>query len=348
MTAPRLLTYAEALREALAQAMRADPRVLVLGQGVDDPGGIFGSTLDLHKEFGAERCFDMPLAEEAITGIANGLALAGFRPVAVHARLDFLLLAMNQIVTHAAKWRFMFGEANAMPAVYRGVVGRGWGQGAQHAQSLQALFAHVPGLQVAMPASPADAKGLLLSALRGRDPVVFIEHRQLYSLKEEVPEMADPIPFGKARLRRAGSDVTVVAISQMVQEALAAAELLAGEGVSAEVIDPRTVVPLDEAMILASVARTGRCVVADNGWGTCGVSAEIAARVSRGCFAALRAPVERVVFPDCPTPSSHLLEAAFYPDARAIAAAALRTLRRNPAVGAGESPVREKGLRESW
>lgn len=343
---PRVLTYVEALREAHQQAMRADDGVVVMGQGVDDPGGIFGSTLNLHKEFGPHRSFDMPLAEESITGIANGMALAGMRPIVVHARIDFLLLAMNQIVTHAAKWRFMFGDENRMPVVYRAVIGRGWGQGAQHAQSLQAMFMHVPGLAVAVPASPYDAKGLLLAAVAGGGPVVFIEHRQLYGAKGEVPEAPYTIPFGKARVARQGKDVTVVAVSQMVEVSLAAAAALEKEGISVEVIDPRTLAPLDIETIFASVRKTGRLVVVDNGWLTCGAASEIAARAAEGCFESLAAPVARVGFPGVPVPSSHVLEAAYYPNWETVAAAVQRTLRR---------PVRQraeafddKGLRESW
>lgn len=343
---PRVRTYVEALREAHQQAMRADDGVVVMGQGVDDPSGLFGSTLDLHKEFGADRCFDMPLAEESITGIANGMALAGMRPIVVHARIDFLLLAMNQIVTHAAKWRFMFGDDNRMPVVYRAVIGRGWGQGAQHAQSLQALFMHVPGLAVAVPTSPYDAKGLLLSAVAGGGPVVFIEHRQLYGAKGEVPEAPYAVPFGKARIARPGRDVTVVAVSQMVEVSLAAAAALEKEGVSVEVIDPRTLAPLDTETIFESVRRTGRLVVVDNGWLTCGIASEIAARAAEGCFESLIAPVARVGFPGVPVPSSHVLEAAYYPNWETVAAAVQKTLRR---------PVRQraeafddKGLRESW
>ncbi len=347
MSAPRTLSYGEALREAQAQSMRRDGDVIVMGQGVDDSGGIFGSTLNLHKEFGEHRAFDMPLAEESITGIANGAALAGLKPVVVHARIDFLLLAMNQIVTHAAKWRFMFGDANRMGVVYRGVIGRGWGQGAQHAQSLQALFMHVPGLAVAMPSCPYDAKGLLTQAIAYGDPVVFIEHRQLYGMKGEVPEDYYLVPFGKARIARAGTDVTVVAISQMVEVALAAAEALAKEGISVEVVDPRTLAPLDEETIFASVAKTGRLVVVDNGWTVCGASAEIAARVGAHLFESLKAPVERVGFPSLPVPSSHVLEAAYYPNWETVAAAIQKAMRRQ--VRSRAAGVQDdKGLRESW
>lgn len=346
MSGARVLTYGEALREAQAQAMARDPRVVVMGQGVDDLGGIFGSTLDLHKEFGSARCFDMPLAEESITGIANGAALAGLRPVVVHARLDFLLLAMNQIVSHAAKWRFMFGRDNTMPVVYRGIVGRGWGQGSQHSQSLQAMFMHVPGLKVAVPASPYDAKGLLVQALSQQDPVVFIEHRQLYGAKGEVPADFYAVPFGLARVARAGTDVTIVAISQMVEAALAAAEALAREGVSVEVVDPRTLAPLDDETVFASVRKTGRLVVADNGWLPCGAGAEIAARAASACFDALKAPVARIGFPPFPTPSSHVLEAAYYPNWETIVAAVQKMLRRP--VRARREARDEKGLRESW
>lgn len=342
----RVATYVEALLEAHRIAMRADDGVVVMGQGVDDPGGIFGSTLDLHKEFGPHRSFDMPLSEESITGIANGMALAGMRPIVVHARIDFLLLAMNQIVSHAAKWRFMFGPENRMPVVYRAVIGRGWGQGAQHAQSLQAMFMHVPGLAVAVPSSPYDVKGLLLAAVGGDRPVVFIEHRQLYGNKGDVPEGHYVVPFGKARVVRAGTDVTVVAISQMVDVSVVAAAALEKEGISIEVVDPRTLFPLDEETILESVRKTGRLVVVDNGWLACGPSAEICARAAEKCLDALKAPVARVGFPAVPVPSSHVLEAAYYPNWETVAAAVQRTMRRP--VRARAEAFDDKGLRESW
>ncbi|MFN0056917.1 MAG: alpha-ketoacid dehydrogenase subunit beta [Planctomycetota bacterium] len=346
VAAGRRLSYGAALRESLAQSMRRDPRIVVLGEGVDDPSGVFGSTLQLHVEFGSDRVVDTPLAEEAVTGIANGAALCGLRPVVVHARVEFLLLALNQVLNHAAKWRAMYGPRSTMPVVYRAVIGRGWGQGAQHSQSLQSLFLNVPGLAVVMPATASDAKGLLARALESNGPVVFIEHRQLYGLEEDVPVEHYSIPFGRARVHRTGDDLTIVAWSQMLHEALRAAEALAATGVNAEVIDPRTLAPLDEATIFASVARTGRLVIAENGWTDCGPSAEIAARCAGAIFDNLRAPIARVGFPRLATPSSHVLEHAYYPNWETIRDSALATLELR---GAGRREVSDAhSLRESW
>lgn len=343
----RRLTYGAAIREALADALARDDRVVVLGQGVDDAGGIFGSTKGLAEEFGGRRVSDTPLSEEALTGIVNGAALTGLRPVLVHARVEFMLLALDPILNHAAKWRAMFGPDNDMPVVYRAVIGRGWGQGAQHSQSLPSLFMNVPGIRVAMPASPVDAKGLLTTAIREPGPVVVIEHRQLYGLEGPVPTGDCAVPFGRARVLRSGADVTVVAMSQMVHEALAASSDLEAEGVSVELIDPRTLVPFDWETVIGSVAKTGRLLVVENGWTDCGPSAEIVARVSEASDRIdWRGAPARLGFPPIPTPSSHVLEEAYYPHRGTIAAEVRRMM-------TGElrptSPRRdERTLTESW
>jgi len=318
----RKLSYGEALREALDQALAHDPRVYVMGQGVDDPSGIFGSTLNLHRKYGRERVFDTPLSENALMGMAVGSALAGLRPVYVHNRPDFLFMAMDQIANHAAKWSYMFGGKAHVPLVIRAVTGRGWGSAAQHSQALQGLFLHIPGLKIVMPATAYDAKGLLLSSIADGNPVLFLEHRWLYKHKSHVPKELYRVPFGKALVRRRGEDVTIVAVSHMVIEALAAAEQLAREGIGAEVIDPRTLCPLDETTLLRSIRKTGRLVVCDTGWKTGGVTAEIAALAAEKAFADLKRPVRRVACPDVPTPAGYTLEAAFYPGAGEIAAAA--------------------------
>jgi pyruvate dehydrogenase E1 component beta subunit len=248
------------------------------------------------------------------------------RPVIVHARNDFLLLTMDQMVNHAAKWRYMSGGKTKVPLTVRAIIGRGWGQAAQHSQSLQALFCHVPGLRVAMPSNPADAKGILMAAIASDFPTILIEHRLLFEEAGPVDEDSYQTPLGKGAVVRQGSDVTIVAISQMVGEAKKAAELLAGEGIETEVLDPRWLSPLDEELILASVEKTGRLVVADTGWTSGGVSAEIAARVAQNAFHALRAPVQRVALPDVPTPCSSALEKIYYPSSLEIAAAARRVL----------------------
>lgn len=323
--ASRILSYQEAIREALTQALEADPAVFLLGEGIDDPGGVFGTTSGLKARFGA-RVLDTPIAENGMTGVALGAALAGMRPVAIHMRVDFLPMAMDQIVNHLAKWSYMTGGRVRAPVTIRAIVGRGWGSAAQHSQSLQALFAHVPGLRVLMPASPRDAKGLLLGSIFGDQPTVFLEHRWLYERRQAVPEERYELPAGQAAVLRPGTDVSLVAASQMVVEALAAADLLEAEGVNAEVVDLRSLRPLDREAILATVGRTGRLVVADTGWRACGISAEVAAVAAEGAFGALRAPVRRVTLADAPTPAAAPLERAYYPGAAEIAAAAREIL----------------------
>ncbi len=323
----RELTYGQAIREALEQAMEISEDVFVMGEGVDDPGGIFGSTLGLKERFSNKRVMDLPLSENGFTGIAAGAALGGMRPVVVHQRMDFLLLTLDPMANHAAKWRYMFGgNGGHMPLTVRAIVGKGWGQAAQHSQSLQALFAHFPGLRVAMPATPFDAKGLLLASIFGEDPVVFIEARSLYNNTGPVPENPYIVPFGQASIRRTGNDVTLLATSYLVPEAIDAAKHLEKQGVDAEVIDLRTVSPIDDQTIITSAQKTGRVVVVDSGSRTCGISAEISDRIMRGAFHALKAPVERVTLPDVPTPCSSALEAAFYPTAQTILTAVERLM----------------------
>jgi pyruvate/2-oxoglutarate/acetoin dehydrogenase E1 component len=311
-SAGRLITYAEALNEALSQALTLDPRVFVMGQGVDDPSGMFGATRGLHLRFGQERVFDTPLAETALSGVAVGAALGGMRPVYFHNRPDFLLLAMDQLVNHAAKWHYMFGGAARVPLVFWACVGRGWGSAAQHSQALQGLFMHVPGLKLIMPATCFDAKGLMLAAIADNNPVLIIDHRMNFKQRGLVPEEPYTVPIGKGVIRRKGRDVTVVAVSHLVAEAYAAAGELAAEGIEAEIVDPRTLRPLDEELILESVARTGRLVVTDTGWKTGGVTAEISAMVVEKGFGSLKAPIVRVANPDLPTPSGYTLERAYY------------------------------------
>ena len=314
----RILSYREALCEAQEQAMDLDPRVFLMGEGVDDPGAVFGSTLGLVERFGPERVCDTPLAENGFTGVAVGAALTGMRPVVIHMRTDFLPMAMDQIANHAAKWRYMFGGRQNVPLTIRAIIGRGWGSGAQHSQSLQGLFLHLAGLKLVMPADPFDAKGLLLASIADPDPVVFIEHRWLYDLTGPVPEKMYTIPLGQGAIRRKGDDATVVAVSQMAVEALRAAGELAGQGVEVEIIDPRSLKPLDIGLILESISKTGRLVVADTGWKTGGVAAEIAALVADDGFVLLKAPIKRVSLPDTPTPASPVLEEAYYPGAEEI------------------------------
>ncbi len=342
----RRISYAEALREAQQQALAEFPDLIVMGLGVPDPGGVFGSTKNLHQEF-PDRVFDLPLSEEGTSGIAHGAAVAGMRVVYVHQRVDFMMVAMSQIVNHAAKWRFMFGSTKPFGVVYRAVIGRGWGQGSQHSQSLQSLFAHIPGISVVMPSTPRDAKGLLIEAVRRAQPVVCLEHRNLYGIQGEVPREPYGIPLGQGAIRREGRHVTIVAVSQMVLEAEKAADLLAAEGVEAEILDPRTISPLDEELVFRSVRKTGALVVCDTSWAFCGFSAEVAARVAECCFNALKVPVARVTNPPIPTPSSPVLEAAFYPNAATIVAA-VRDILKRPAAAPAPAGSNQRSERESW
>lgn len=306
----RNLTYKEALAEGLVEIMAQDPSVIVMGQSAEDPIAMFGTLAKALERF-PRRFFEMPLSEAGITGWGTGAAIGGLKPVMTHHRNDFLLLAADQIINHAAKW--MYDHKTPVPWTIRTVVGRGWGQASQHSQSLQALFAHIPGLKVVMPATPYDAKGLLISSIMEPCPVIVIEHRRLYDQKEHVPEGLYTIPLGEAKIVNEGSDLTIVAISQMLLEAKVASETLAKAGVKAEIIDPRTIRPLDMKTIISSVQKTGRLVVCDTGWTEFGVSAEIAARVADEAFDFLQAPIKRIGLPGCPTPASFALEKYFYP-----------------------------------
>jgi pyruvate dehydrogenase E1 component beta subunit len=309
----RALTYVEALREAQAQLLENDPRVFLIGQGIDDSTGVFGSTQGLAERFGAKRVMDSPIAENGVTGMVLGAAAAGMRPIYIHHRIDFLPMAMDQIVNHAAKWSYMSGGNACAPLVIRSLIGRGWGSAAQHSQSLYGLFMHVPGLRIVVPASPYDAKGLMFAAVEDPNPVLFVEHRWLYNAKGYVPEQPYTVAFGEAVTRVEGQDVTIVAISQMVHEALKAAKELRTQGISVEVIDPRTISPLDDAAIIDSVAKTGRIVIADTACAIGGASAEIACRIAETIPEKLKAPIKRITFPNCPTPAGPSLEQAYYP-----------------------------------
>jgi pyruvate dehydrogenase E1 component beta subunit len=303
----RMLKFHEAVREALDLCMARDPAVYVVGLGTPDPKGIFGTTLGLREKYGDDRVLDMPTAENGMTGIALGSALGGMRPVMTHQRMDFAVLALEQIVNQAAKWHYMFAGARRCPMVIRLVVGRGWGQGPQHSQSLQAWFAHVPGLKVVMPATPHDAKGLLVAAIEDDSPVIYIEHRWLHGTFGPVPEEHYRVPIGEARVVRQGRDVTIAAVSHMVIEALQAADCLARAGIEAEVIDIRTLRPLDTSAILGSVRRTGRLLVADTGWKTGGFAAEVVALAAEQCLDRLKSPPRRLALADVPTPSTPAL-----------------------------------------
>jgi acetoin:2,6-dichlorophenolindophenol oxidoreductase subunit beta len=318
-TNQRLLTYVDALREGIAQEMRSDPRVFLFGLDVDDHKAIQGSTRGLVQEFGPDRVFGTPLSEDAMTGVAIGAAMAGMRPIHVHIRMDFLMLAMNQLINIAAKSSYMYDGQVKVPMVIRSMIGKSWGQGAQHSQGLHAMFMHVPGLKVVAPSNAYDAKGALIAAIRDDNPVIFVEHRLLYYTDAFVPEESFAVPLGKARVCTNGDDITVVGISNMLVECLRAHEILSDIGIAAEVIDPISLVPLDIDTIVASVKRTGRLLVVDNAWTSCGASAEIVARVIESAQNGKPIQVRRMGYAPTTCPTTPVLEQAFYPDPGKIA-----------------------------
>lgn len=326
MTEPKNLNFAEAIQQGLHQALSLSDDVFVFGQIVDNISGVFHTTTGLSDEFTNDRVFDTPVAESAMTGVALGAALVGMRPVLIHQRLDFMLYSMDQIVNWGALWRYKSGGKSGVPFTIRAVVGKGWGQGPQHSKSLQSWFAHVPGLKVAMPSTPYDAKGLLMSSIFGEDPTIIIEGRPLFTMSGIVPQEPYRVPFGKGVIRRSGKDVTVVALGYMVPLAMKSADILAEQGIYAEVIDPRTVAPLDEEIILQSVRKTGRLVIVDPAWKSFGVSAEIGAMVSEQAYSSLKGPIQRVAFPDGHAPTSVALEQLYYPDENHITKAVLASL----------------------
>ena len=307
------LRYIKAINEALHEEMARDETVFVIGEDVGAPGGAFGGTRGLLQAFGERRVRDTPISESAIMGLALGAAMKGLRPVVEIMFADFLPVCMDQIVNQIAKSRFMFGGQFSAPLVIRAPGGAGMNAGPQHSQSLEAWFAHVPGLKVVMPATPADAKGLLKSAIRDDDPVLVLEHKALYASSGQVPDGEHLVPIGKADVRRVGSDVTIVAVSRMVQQTLDAAESLAGKGIDAEVIDLRSLTPLDKDAILKSVEKTSRLVIAHEAVKSFGIGAEIAAIVSEDMIDILDAPVVRVGAPFSPVPFSQ--EADYLPKA---------------------------------
>ena len=310
----RQLKYFEAIREATDQAMGEDPSVFLVGLGVPDPKGIFGTTLGLQEKYGEDRVQDMPLSENAMTGVILGMAISGMRPILSHQRIDFSLVAMEQMVNQAANWHFMFGGQVNVPLVIRMIIGRGWGQGPQHSQSLQAWFAHIPGLKVVMPTTAHDAKGLMLAAIKDNNPVIILEHRWLYAISDIVPEDSYTVPIGKARVVKEGADLTIVSSSYMTLEALKAAECLNQIGVSIEVIDLRSIKPWDVECVLGSVKKTGRLLVADTGGIEFGISAEIIATITELAFSELKVSPTRIGLPNYPCPTSPALAENYYPD----------------------------------
>jgi pyruvate dehydrogenase E1 component beta subunit len=319
------LSYREAVRDAMSQAMRRDDEVFIMGEDIAEMGGSMGVTQGMLAEFGPERVRNTPISEMAIVGAGMGAAIMGMRPIVEVMYEDFLTLAMEQLVNQAAKHRYMSGGQVKVPLTVRTQGGAGWSPGAQHAQQVEAWFVHVPGLKVAYPSTATDVRGLLWSAIYDDNPVVFFEHRTLYPLKEDVPEELEPIPFGQARVHREGSDVTVVAIGRLVHEALKAAEEAESEGISVEVLDPRTLQPLDEQAIVESVKKTNRCVVTHEAVTRMGVGAEVAAVVQEQAFDWLDAPVERVGAKFAPLPFAPPMEQHVVPHAADVLNAIRRT-----------------------
>ncbi|MBK0869797.1 MAG: alpha-ketoacid dehydrogenase subunit beta [Saccharopolyspora sp.] len=330
----RTINYREAISEALLQEMRRDERVVVMGEdnaggagapGADDAwGGVMGVTKGLFDQFPG-RVLDTPITESAFVGAAIGAATRGLRPVAELMFIDFLGVCFDQIYNQAAKFRYMFGGKAVTPVTIRTMYGAGLRAAAQHSQALYSIFTHIPGLKVAVPSSPYDAKGLMTAAIRDDDPVIFCEHKAMYEVSGEVPEDSYALPFGEANVVREGEDVTVVAIGRMVQVAEQAADQLAGDGISCDVLDPRTISPLDTDTILESVESTGRLVVVDEATPRCSVAADISATVAKEAFGALRAPIEMVTAPHTPVPFSDALEDLYVPDAQRVANAVKTT-----------------------
>jgi len=313
----RTLTYVEAIREALAEEMRRDPRVFVFGEDVGQYGGTFKATKGLIQEFGPSRVIDTPLSENAIIGAATGAAIMGYRPVAEIMYMDFLNECGDQLVNHLPKLHFMTGGKLRVPVVIRTQYSLGRNTGAQHSQFFPSFFMNTPGIMIAAPSTPADAKGLLKSAIRGSSPVLFIESAALYSSKGEVPEGEFLVPFGKGEVKLHGNDVTVVAVSRMVREAMSAAEALSSEGISIEVVDPRTLVPLDMETVVASIKKTGKLITAEDGVRTAGVGAEIISRTMETAMGYIE-EIQRVACPDIPAPFSPPLQDAYMPGKKMI------------------------------
>jgi len=318
----RKIAYSLAINEALHQIMALDQSVFLIGQGVKSPWYVGNTCQGLLESFGPEKVIDTPVSENAITGSAVGAAIAGMKPVIVHPRMDFMMYAMDPIINEAANWHYMCGGKSSVPVVIWGIVNRGGEQAAQHSQAFHALFAHIPGLKVVMPSTPYDAKGLLIAAIRDKNPVIYVDDRWLYPQEGPVPEEIYEVPIGKGIIRKKGADLTLVSSSYMVIESLRAAQELAEDGIDVELIDLRTVKPLDEDILLKSVKKTGKMVIADGGWKNCGISADVSALVSEKAFQYLKAPIRRVTLPDSPAPASRMLEKKYYPHAKNITATA--------------------------
>jgi len=323
----RKITYAEAINEALHQIIAQNNHAFLIGQGVTSPWYVGSTTVGLITRFGPQRIVDTPTSENAVTGVALGAALAGMHPIICYPRMDFMHYAMDQIANHIANWHYMFGGQLSAHMTIWAIINRGGEQAAQHSQATHAIFTHIPGLKVVIPSTPYDAKGLLAASIKDDNPVVFIDDRWLYQHVGDVPEELYSVPMGKGVVRREGKDVTVIATSYMVQETMKASEGLDKEGIDVEVVDLRSLKPLDENLLLSSVKKTGRLVVVDGGWKTCGVAAEISAKIAESdVFRSLKAPIIRVSLPDTPAPASSALEKFYYPNAEKVVSAVRKIL----------------------
>ena len=328
----RNLSFSEAIREGIEFAMDSDESLIVVGEGVPDPKSIFETTKGLQDRFGKSRVFDMPLSENGLTGVCIGAALNKTPVLMIHQRIDFVLLAMDQIVNNAAKWHYMFNGQSTVPIVIRVIVGRGWGQGPQHSQNLQALFAHIPGLIVVTPATAKDAKGMMISALKSKNPVVFIEHRWLHHIEDNVPEGYYELNIFKSSVLRVGEDVTLIGNSLATIESLKSAKVLSQFGISAEVIDLRTINPIDYDTIEQSVLKTKKVAIVDQSWRSGGVAGEVSATIVERCFSYLELPPLRITSPDHVVPTSHFVSDHCYKDAEQITMEILSLLGKEEAI----------------
>lgn len=331
----RLIRYAEAIREAQDQLLAADPRTYLLGLCAPGPTGVFGTTLGLAEKYGTDRVVDMPASENGMTGVALGTAVMGRRPIMIHMRVDFAVLSMEPLINQVAKWHYMYGGHMRAPLTVRMIVGRGWGQGPQHSQSLQAWFAHIPGLKVVMPTTAHDVKGMLIAAVEDDAPVIIFEHRWLYGVTGDVPEGMYRVPLDRAAIVRRGRHVTLAATSYMTIESHRAADMLATIGIDAEVVDLRALTPIDTGTLTDSIARTGHLVVADTGHSYFGVCAEVLAAVAEHGWRHLKAAPRRVGLPQVPTPTTPALAEHYYPRAIDIARTAAAML------GADHRPLKD-------
>ena len=322
------ITYAESINEAIFESMRLDKNVICFGLGATDPKAIFGTTKNLLKEFGPERVFDMPTSENAMTGVAIGASMNGIKPIMTHQRLDFFLLAMDQLVNSAAKWHYMFGNKTPIPITIRLIIGRGWGQGPTHSQNLQSWFAHIPGLKVVMPSTPKDAKELLKEAIFDPNPVLFLEHRWLHNTVGDVQKDNKVIKIGKSKIIKKGDDLSIISMSYLTIEAIKASDYLDKRGISVEIVDLCSIKPLDFNLIFESVSKTGRILTCDTGFETCSVAGEIVAAVSINLFKKLKTHPSRLAMPNVPEPTSYGLTKNFYISAFDIASKCLEIMNK--------------------